>query len=240
MVLVKLKKSIKIAIISFISFIILVFGCFYIYTLDYYRAEDVSVPVNTGGIKIDRKDNMRVFHPDPDKVRNIGYIFYPGGKVEALAYQPLLTKLAEYGITSVLLEMPFNLAVFQISAADKVYNELQDIKKWYIGGHSLGGAMASSYAEKNSVKVSGLILLGAYSVNDTPVPTLAIYGSEDLILDKSKLTLIDNEVEITGGNHAYFGNYGEQDGDGTAGITRDEQQQQTVEAIVQFIEESEM
>ena len=43
------------------------------------------------------------------------------------------------------------------------------------------------------------------------------------------------EVIIAGGNHAQFGNYGEQDGDGIATISSDEQQDATVNAIIEFI-----
>ena len=41
---------------------------------------------------------------------------------------------------------------------------------------------------------------------------------------------------INGGNHACFGNYGEQKGDGKATITKDEQINITVKQIVKFIE----
>ena len=131
--------------------------------------------------------------------------------------------------------MPFNLAVFNINAADKIYDKLPQISNWYICGHSLGGAMASSYVGNNSDKVNGLILLGAYPVNDSGLPTLAIYGSGDIKLDLTKLEDVQNKLEIVGGNHAYFGNYGEQKGDGKAVITREEQQEQTVDAIISFM-----
>ena len=36
---------------------------------------------------------------------------------------------------------------------------------------------------------------------------------------------------IEGGNHAQFGNYGDQSGDGTAVISREEQQQQVIQAL---------
>ncbi|MCA1295028.1 alpha/beta hydrolase [Paenibacillus sp. alder61] len=84
----------------------------------------------------------------------------------------------------------------------------------------------------------GLILLGAYSAAAIPedLPTLEIYGSEDRVLDRSKLPVSPNTLlEIAGGNHAYFGDYGEQKGDGTAAISREEQQRQTAEAIVKFM-----
>ena len=44
------------------------------------------------------------------------------------------------------------------------------------------------------------------------------------------------EICIEGGNHAWFGNYGQQEGDGTASITREEQQKQVVDAVLDIVE----
>lgn len=151
------------------------------------------------------------------------------------AYLPLLMKLSEKGITCVLVKMPFNLAVFGIHAADDVYGMLPDIENWYIGGHSLGGAMAGAYAEKNAGRLSGLILLAAYPAGSPDIPAIAVYGSEDLILDRSAISGDIEEIVIQGANHAGFGYYGEQKGDGTAFLTREEQQLRAAEAVLGFI-----
>jgi hypothetical protein len=232
------KGKIKIIAISFASILVILISVFYVYTLDYYRADSTAIQAFSQNetINVQDIDNMIVFYPDKEKDIDIGFIFYPGGKVEAKAYSPLLSELTNKGITCVLLKMPFNLAVFNIKAADKVYEKFPNIQNWYLGGHSLGGAMASSYAEKNSHKLKGLILLGAYPINDSDISTLAIYGSEDDGLDKTKLKETKNKLEITGGNHAYFGDYGEQKGDGTASITRDKQQSITIDSIIDFIQ----
>ncbi|WAA13372.1 alpha/beta hydrolase [Fervidibacillus halotolerans] len=108
------------------------------------------------------------------------------------------------------LEMPFHLAIFNIDGADAVYEKFPEIDHWFLAGHSLGGAMGSSYANKHEDQLSGLILLGAYPTDEPTIPTIAIYGSEDQVLDKEKLKVVENRIEITGGNHAGFGNYGEQ------------------------------
>jgi len=79
-------------------------------------------------------------------------------------------------------------------------------------------------------------LLGAYVYGDVdPGQSLTIYGSEDQVLDRSKITYSENVEVILGGNHAQFGNYGLQKGDGTATITRDEQQDLTVQKILDWI-----
>jgi hypothetical protein len=230
----KRKKTLRIVII--IAFIVVLFGGFYIYTLNYYRADASAAAVMAAtDITIEAKSGTTVFYPSSANSINTGFIFYPGGKVEDVAYAPLLKQLAEKGLTCVLVKMPFNLAVFNINAADSVYKQVPEIKTWYIGGHSLGGVMASSYTWKGSSKLSGLILLGAYPINSSSLPTLVVYGSEDKNLDKKKFDGVKDVVEIMGGNHAQFGNYGKQYGDGTATITREAQQAQAVDAIMAFI-----
>lgn len=228
-------KKIRIVIIVIISIFLLLLGGFYIYTLDYYRADQEAMDVINSNENIEINNELTVFYPNIDTQSDVGLIFYPGGKIEAVAYAPLLESLSQNGITVVLIEMPFNLAVFNINAADKIYNEFSNINEWYICGHSLGGAMASSYVDKNSFKLDGLILLGAYPINDSAIPTLVIYGSEDVNLDLTKITSVKEKIEIIGGNHAYFGNYGEQDGDGKATISRAKQQEITTQAITEFI-----
>ncbi|WP_339158643.1 alpha/beta hydrolase [Paenibacillus sp. FSL W8-0186] len=231
----KVKKRLKIAVTIVFALLLLAAGAFYVYTLDYYRADEAALQAMAGEENsIVTKDKMWIFYPE-QQASDTALIFYPGGKVEAAAYAPLLKQLSQQGITCVLMQMPFNLAVFDMNAADRVFEQLPEVKHWYIGGHSLGGAMAGSYAGKNAGRFEGMILLGAYPVGATELPTLAIYGSEDMILNTAKLEDTLNQHVIEGGNHAYFGNYGEQDGDGAASITREEQQRQAVENIMAFI-----
>lgn len=45
----------------------------------------------------------------------------------------------------------------------------------------------------------------------------------------------ENAIVFYAGNHAYFGDYGFQRGDGAASISRDEQTRQTKNAVVDFI-----
>jgi len=227
-----MKKRYKILIIAF-AFLVLVGGAFTIYVSDYYPVEiDNDTISPTSSYKT--KGNLTIFSADTPG--NTGLIFYPGGRVDEKAYYPLMEKLSQSNITCVLVKMPFHLAVLDTNAANQVYDKLPDIEHWYIGGHSLGGSMASSYAASNPDKIEGVFLLGAYIYGDiSPDRVLTIYGSNDLVLDRSKITYTENIIVIEGGNHAYFGNYGEQDGDGTATITHDEQQKQTVQAVISFI-----
>lgn len=230
--MINIKRRYKIAIVL-IAIMSILIGVFLGYIFSYYEA-DVAIETISKTNEIKTEDNMTILSPSTPS--HTAFIFYPGAKVEETAYLPLLNQLCEKGITCILIKMPFNLAIFNVNAADNVFTKLPDIKNWYIGGHSLGGAMASSYASKNLDKINGVILLGAYIYGEVPAEkALIIYGSNDEILDKSKLTTTENTVIIPGGNHAYFGNYGEQKGDGAGSISREEQQKRTVEAILNFI-----
>lgn len=240
----KMSKKLKIFLISLLCFVIICGAAFGIYVSDYYRANDAALAATFSDdtvTVIQKSDDYMVFTPENPKC---GLVFYPGGKVEYTAYAPLMKALAEEGFFCVLVKMPFNLAVFDVNAADDVLEEYTNIKEWYIGGHSLGGAMAASYASKNTDKLKGLILLGSYStvdLNDSGLTVFDIQASEDEIvfddmeeLKKYKGNLSPNDTYsygIDGGCHAYFGSYGEQKGDGKPTITPEEQVRQTVEFI---------
>lgn len=171
-------------------------------------------------------------------------IFYPGAKVEYTAYLPLLSDLAEQGIDCFLIKMPCNLAFFGQNKAKKIMDSYE-YDHWYLSGHSLGGAMAASYASGHLESLNGLVLLAAYptkSLKSDSFSVLSLYGSKDGVLNMEKVEEGNSfmpadyvEICIEGGNHAQFGNYGEQKGDHAADISREEQQAQTVEAILNMM-----
>ena len=137
----------------------------------------------------------------------------------------------------VLVRMPFHMAIFDADAAEKVMEQFPDIQHWYMAGHSMGGAMASKFASDHPDEVEGLILMGAYLYGDYPEEkTLTIYGSLNQSVE-DHIDYTQNIVEIQGGNHAQFGNYGAQKGDLPAEISTQEQQAQAVAAIEAFLSE---
>lgn len=199
---------------------------------------------STRKAEVIEEDDYFVFKPKKN-LGDTGLIFYQGGKVEEEAYAPLMQLIAEKGIEVYLLKMPFNLAVFDSDAAGQVIEENESIDKWYVAGHSLGGVMASSFAKENPAQVNGIIFLASYpsaDLSQTSINSLSIYGSKDKVLNVeayenawSKFPKQTEEVVIEGGNHAQFGNYGEQNGDGVAEISTDSQQEQTADYIEKFI-----
>jgi dienelactone hydrolase len=223
----------------------IIVGACAIYLGDCYSADEGAIAVFEAEENIDVRvsDNGNVIFEPQNATR--GFIFYPGGKVEHHAYEPLLAALAREGVLCVLVKMPFNLAVLDMNAADGIQEQYPEIGEWYIGGHSLGGAMAASYLEENASKYEGLVLLGAYSTADlskSDLAVLSVYGSEDRVMDREKYeecksNLPDDftETVIDGGCHAYFGMYGAQDGDGTPTLGNQEQIRLTATAIIEIM-----
>jgi len=236
-----MKRLLKKTAVVFLTIMILFITAFFIYTSIYYKAEDVAVNALNQDIKSGRTKEEKQYILLSSKTQtDTALIFYPGGKVEATAYYPLLSKISSQGITCILVKMPFHLAVFDLSAADKIMQEIPDIKNWYIGGHSLGGAMASSYMASHPDSLNGLILLGAYPYGDIDTQkALVLYGTMDGVLSRKKIKGAANVIPIEGGNHAGFGNYGSQKGDGVALISGEDQQEITTDAILKFITQKE-
>ena len=208
-------------------------GAFFAYVSDYYRADELALEVMAQGENISVQGNLTVL--SPSYPTDTALIFYPGAKVEAEAYLPLLDRIRQDGICCILVEMPFRMAIFDWDAAAEVIPQFPDIRHWYIGGHSMGGAMASQFASRNLDQVEGLILMGAYIHGDyPPEKALTIYGSLNQSVEY-KIDYTQNVYEIQGGNHAQFGNYGPQKGDLPATITAEKQQEQTALAIGEFL-----
>lgn len=219
-----------------LAVLVLLFLCcvvfFSWYVSDYYRADETAQAL--------LMDEHIEAHEDytllsPDQPTDTALIFYPGAKVEESAYLPLLEQLRQEGLACILVPMPFHMAIFDSDAALDVMKQFPDISHWYIGGHSMGGAMASQFASQHPDLVEGLILLGAYPYGEYAAEdTLTVYGSLNTSVAE-KIDYTENVVIIEGGNHAQFGNYGPQKGDAPAEITDAEQQAITVSAIVEFV-----
>ena len=205
-----------------------------------YDASPEALAAMQGGT---HNGHAQVF--EPEEIQS-ALIFYPGGLVDHAAYAPLMQALADRGVLCLLVQMPLDLAVLDMNAADGMQALYPAVDRWLIGGHSLGGAMAASYAAKHAGEYDGLVLLGAYSTADlsgTELDVLSAYGTQDGVLNQNKYEECRRhypqqfkEFVISGGNHAYFGDYGEQKGDGRAEILREEQICMTADAIAQMLE----
>jgi hypothetical protein len=200
---------------------------------------DSLVNVSTGG--------WLIFRPISD-LNDVGFIIYPGGRVDYRSYAPLAHAIAAKGYPVIIVQMPLNLAVLGIYSAQNVIDSNSEIKTWAIGGHSLGGSMAAQFISSNPQKVKGLILWAAYpasgiDLSKLEISAVTVHGTNDGLVTSSQidaslkqLPLGTTRTEIVGGNHAQFGWYGLQPGDKEAKISRDEQQKQIVDAAVKLLE----
>ena len=230
------KKKIVFGLTSIIL-LMMATSLIYLSTGTYSANEDaVSALASAENYTVTEYDNgTMAFLPAQPKA---GLIFYPGGKVDSESYAPLMAEFAQKNVLCVLLNLPFDLAIFDGNAADGIQEQYPDIDQWYLAGHSLGGAMAASYAAVHPEEYKGLFLLAAYSIADlteSELEVVSLYGSEDCVLNMEKyaehysnLPKSTHEYVIEGGCHAYFGSYGFQNGDGTPTITNVEQIQITV------------
>lgn len=217
----------------------------FIWANDSYKpqalAKEALISDNTVEVKIDKFISFT-----PKKIEATkGFIFYPGAKVDPESYAPLCRKIAEQGYEVVIVNMPMNLAILSYNRGEKVINEYSNIKNWVVGGHSLGGTMAAKFASENTA-VDGVVLLSSYPIGDElknmGKEVLSIWGSKDgivnfenLIKSKKKLPEDTTYVEIEGANHSQFGDYGDQKGDDSPIINREEQIDIAAKNIINFI-----
>ena len=186
------------------------------------------------------------FIPTGPATSTVGLVFSPGARVDARAYAALLRPAAEAGYLVVILKEPYGLAITQVGQSAGPIADHPEIGSWAVGGHSLGGVSAAWFAADHLDVVDGLLLWASFPNDDmsadTSLQVESIYGSNDLLAtpadierSKSKLPPDTTFTEIDGGVHAYFGDYGEQPGDGQPLISREEGSEQISAATVAFL-----
>ncbi|MGX1192180.1 alpha/beta fold hydrolase [Metabacillus sp. SLBN-84] len=240
-----MKRWIKNFFLIAVAALVLAFAGFYIWSQQTYKPSD-DLYNSTNVQKKNNADGYLLFEPVNQKTKT-GIIFYPGAKVEPEAYAYLAEQLAQRGYTAAIVKMPFNLAITGINKASNVIKDHPEITKWYLGGHSLGGASASIYAYDNQDTVKGLFLMAAYPTDSsdfsgTDFPILTIYADRDGLATlediREKKHLLSDDTffyRIKGGNHAQFGIYGNQKGDNEADINVYIQQDLIVSKIDRWI-----
>lgn len=241
-----MKRILKIGFLVIAVILAISFVGFFVWTQQTFKPTQ-QLEEYVGDIQ--RENDWVVFKPDDNTGKEVGVILYPGAKVEPEAYSYLGKRLADKGYIVGIPKFNLNLSMFETNKADEFIDQNPDIKKWYIGGHSLGGVSAATYARKNQDVVDGLILLASYpssgddfSNKDTPI--LSIFAEKDGLTTKKKIAetkkLLPEEAvlyEIKGGNHAQFGMYGEQKGDKKADITAKAQQDLIVDKLLTWLDE---
>ena len=239
-----MKKILKISVTTLITAIVIAFAGFYIWSqFTYQPSEEITTYVDLDDIQLE--ENWLVFEPEIQATT--GIIIYPGAKVEPEAYSYYAKQLTNEGYAVYIPKVNFNFAIFDINQAELIMNQFKHIEKWFIGGHSLGGVAAASYAYENMDNVEGLLFLASYpsdsnDFSETELPILSLYAENDGLTTVEKieetkklLSPVATLYEIKGGNHAQFGIYGEQKGDGKATIPVKEQQEIIAEQTTKWL-----
>jgi len=188
-----------------------------------------------------------IFTPTSNRTK-VGFIIYPGGRVDARSYAPAAHSIAAHGFLVVIVPMHLNLAVFAPDSALDVASAFDNMTHWAMGGHSLGGTVAAQFAKNHPLLVQGLILWASYpdsgsDLSKSDLRVVSISATMDGLVTHDKIATsraflpsTTRWFVIVGGNHAQFGRYGPQPGDNPAEISREEQQQQVVEATLELLE----
>ena len=184
-------------------------------------------------------DGSLLFTPSASEP-SVGLVLYPGGKVPPEAYAPAAHAIAEAGYLVAIVNVPFNLAVFDINAAQRVIDAHPEIERWAVGGHSLGGSMAAQFVDGHPGVVDGLVLWASYSAADLSGDGLRVlssygtldrgvpsYSSPDAVAKLGGPAAVTFDP-IEGGNHEQMGWYTGQPNDPPATISREAQQERIV------------
>ncbi|QMS85468.1 alpha/beta hydrolase [Candidatus Xianfuyuplasma coldseepsis] len=208
-----------------------------VYTMSSYYAEPemYDAIVDIEGLTRSETSKSIVYETES---YDTNIILIPGGKVDTGAYEYLAYLIAQEGYKVTIVKNPFNLAILLPYRANQFY---EADKNNVIMGHSLGGVVASMNASRLDYDM--LVIMGSYPISDVgDTVTLLLVGSEENLLDneayyENRNTLANyTEHIIPGGNHAYFGYYGEQKGDNPAMVTNQENQEYVAGYIVTSIE----
>lgn len=240
-----MKKRDKIIVVIIISVVVMING-FVIFGLTPSKpmAKARDALESSGDMMITKTDYYEFVNTSTTPTT--GLIIYPGGRVDPRSYAPTARNISADGYYVAITLMALNFAIFSPNKADQIISENPGIANWVICGHSLGGVAAALYVKGNSEKIDGLVFWASYpsvDLSESSIDVSSIYASNDgltTVVDiensKSKLPASTTYVEITGGNHAQFGYYGGQFGDGEATITREMQQTQIISATIDVLD----
>ncbi|KGX93821.1 hypothetical protein N781_01070 [Pontibacillus halophilus JSM 076056 = DSM 19796] len=241
-----MKKWVRRGAIVLLVILGIAFGGFYIWSSFTYSPSDLMNQQVERNSYVREEENWYRFG---SKSAEIGYILYPGAKVEPESYAYYAQQLVQSNkdVTVIVPSVRFNIALLDRNRAIEIIERYPDVDKWIVGGHSLGGVAASDVVGRSS-HIEGLILFASYpmegsNLRDEELPVLSVWATEDGLTTKDEIDISRDLlpahtefVSIQGGNHAQFGMYGEQRGDGTATIDVLQQQQILIEETNELIE----
>ncbi|MCC6270117.1 MAG: alpha/beta hydrolase, partial [Microbacteriaceae bacterium] len=188
---------------------------------------------------------------EPAGTPNTTAVFFEAGaKVEARAYAAVLRPLAEAGFTVVIAKQPLAIAFLSLPDFDGVRSDFPGVDRWVLGGHSLGGVVATIQADdgdsSTGAPVVGLFLYASYPASDVSsslaARVLSVSASNDGLatpvdVDSAKPLLPSDTTYtvIPGAVHAFFADYGAQPGDGTPTVSHREAREEIAAATLDFV-----
>lgn len=249
-----MKKKKKLGLVVLLLIAVLSFIMLFVLNALTYSPTSQALQAATTHSNYSVHETQDVVYFEPAETNSsTAIIFYQGAFVEEKSYGLWAAKLADAGYPVYLIHHPLNLAVMKPNKAQQIIEDY-NITSYVIGGHSLGGVMASRFAH-NSLKeqsmeqhmLKGVFFLASYpdkkgSIDNRSLPVLSITGTNDGVLDQqafqaNKQFLPENTdyITIQGGNHAGFGSYGKQKGDKAATITNKQQQEAVFTALQHWL-----
>ncbi len=183
----------------------------------------------------------------PARPSGAGLVFQPGARVDPRAYVGVLTPVAAAGHLVVIVKQPLGIALLASGASRSIIAEYPQVRAWAVGGHSLGGVVAAQDAAADPGRVRGLVLWAAYPVSSlagrTDLAVTSVSGSadalatpQDIAAHRADLPPDTRYAVIDGAVHAYFGDYGEQPGDGIPTTDRAGAQHQIARATIDLLD----
>ena len=203
-----------------------------------------------GGVRVD-ESATRISLTPTSPTSTTGVFFEPGAKVDARAYAAVLRPLAEAGHPVYIAKAPLGIAVLGTGAFGAVRADHPEVTRWVVGGHSLGGVVATTVADDadsdSRAPVVGLLLYASYPASDVSASLAArvesISGSRDGLATPAKIRAARPDLPadtgytvVDGAVHAFFGDYGPQPGDGTPTISHGRARSEISRASVAFVD----
>ena len=208
-------------------------------------ADAVASLSGSSSVRVTNSATRIALSPVGQPVR-AGLVVQPGAKVDPRAYVPLLSRISEEGFLVVVVKQPLNIGFLAVGAPEGIIDDHPEVTSWAVGGHSLGGVAASSFAGRSPTPVNGLLFWASYplgSLADRDLVVASVSGTRDGLTTPSDVEASRDElpasstfVAVEGAVHSFFGDYGEQSGDGTPTVSRAEAQDQIVAASVALME----
>lgn len=173
-----------------------------------------------------------------------GLVFVPGARVDPRAYAHILRPLARAGYLVTVVKDPFGISFADPNHPERVMAAHPEIARWVVAGHSLGGVTAASFADANptvgAARVAGLVLWASYpagALQRTDLRVASVSAAldglstpADIEQNKAELPAKTTYVVVPGAVHSFFGDYGNQPGDGAPTADRVTAQAQITKA----------